>query len=233
VARITRKELKSDKFALEVQHGLTFFEQHQKEILRYGGVALGVLALAFGAGTYRRHQQGLRQQALGRAIQVQETSVGPVVPGGAPAFPTQQVKDEAALKAFGEVKAKYTGSDEAEIAEYYTASIRADQGNLAEAEKSFQEVAQKGNERYASLAKLSLAQVYFAEAKADLAEKTLRDLAAHPSLFVSADQANIALARGLLPTKPAEARKILDPLRNRQGPTGQVALSLYGQLPPQ
>ena len=233
MARITRKELKSDKFALEVQHGLTFFETHQKEILRYGGIALGVVALAFGTGTYRRHQQGLRQEAVARAIQVQETPVGPVVPGGAPAFPTQQVKDEAALKAFAEVKTKYTGSDEAEIAEYYTASIRADQGSMPEAEKGFQVVAQKGNDRYSSLAKLSLAQVYFAEGKVDLAEKTLRDLAAHPTLFVSADQANISLARGLLPTNPTEARKILDPLRNRQGATGQVALTLYGQLPPQ
>ena len=158
MARITRKELKSDKFALEVQHGLTFFEAHQKEILRYGGIALAVIALAFGAGTYRRHQQSLRQQTLARAIQVQETGVGPVVPGGASTFPTQQVKDEVAVKAFAEVKAKYAGSDEAEISTYYTASIRADQGNMAEAEKGFLEVAQKGNERYASLAKLSLAR---------------------------------------------------------------------------
>lgn len=233
MARITRKELKSDKFALEVQHGLTFFEVHQKEILRYGGIALGVIALAFGAGTYRRHQQGIRQEALARAIQIQETPVGPVVPGGASAFPTQQVKDEAALKGFGEVKTKYTGSDEAKIADYYTASIRADQGNMGEAEKGFLEVSQKGNDRYASLAKFSLAQVYFAEGKVDLAEKTLRDLAAHPTLFVSADQANIALARGLMPTKPGDARKILDQLRNRQGATGQVALTLYGQLPSQ
>jgi hypothetical protein len=233
VARITRKELKSDKFALEVQHGLTIFEAHQKEILRYGGIALAVIALAFGARTYGRHQQSLRQQTLARAIQVQETGVGPVVPGGASMFPTQQVKDEVAIKAFADVKAKYAGSDEAEIAAYYTASIRADQGNMAEAEKGFLEVAQKGSERYASLAKFSLAQVYFAEGKVDLAEKTLRDLSAHPTMFVSADQANLALARGLLPTKPAEARKILDPLRNRQGATGQVALTLYSQLPPQ
>jgi predicted negative regulator of RcsB-dependent stress response len=233
VARITRKELKTDKFAVEVEHGLSFFEEHQKEIVRYGGIALALIAVFFATVSYRRHQQALREQALARAIQIQETAVGPPTQGGASTFPTQQVKDDLALKAFGEVNSKYSGSDEAEIAAYYTASIHADQGNLSEAEKGFQEVAQKGNERYASLAKLSLAQVYFAEGKADLAEKTLRDLAAHPTMFVSADQANMALARGLMSTKPAEARKLLDSLKNRQGSVGQVALTLYGELPSQ
>jgi predicted negative regulator of RcsB-dependent stress response len=233
VARITRKELKSDKFALEVELGLNFFEAHQAEIIRYGGIALALAAIIFGFFSYRRHQQTLREQVLSRAIQIQETSVGPPTQGASNTFPTQQVKEEAALKAFGEVASKYSGSDEAEIAQYYTASIHADQGNLPEAEKGFQEVAQKGNARYASLAKLSLGQVYFAEGKPDLAQKTLTDLAAHPTVFVSADQANIALARGLMATKPVEARKLLETLKNRQGAVGQVALTLYGELPAQ
>jgi predicted negative regulator of RcsB-dependent stress response len=233
VARITRKELKTDKFALEVEHGLSFFEEHQAEIIRYGGVALAVAAILFGFFSYRRHQQTVREEALSRAIQIQETAVGPAAQGVSNSFPTQQVKDQAALKAFGDVASKYSGSDEAEIAQYYMASIHADQGNLAEAEKGFQEVAQRGNARYASLAKLSLGQVYFAEGKPDLAQKTLSDLAAHPTIFVSADQANIALARGLMATNPAEARKLLDTLKNRQGATGQVALTLYGELPAQ
>jgi predicted negative regulator of RcsB-dependent stress response len=233
VARITRKELKTDKFALEVEHGLSFFEEHQKEILRYGTVAIAIVAIVLGIRVYRNHQLALREQALARAIQIQETAVGPATPGVATSFPTQQVKDEVALKAFQEVKDKYAGSEEAEIAEYYRASIRADEGNMQEAEKGLLEAAQKGNERYASLAKLSLAQVYFAEGKSDLAQKALRDLAAHPTLFVSADQANMALARGLMTSNPAEARKILDQLKNRQGAVGQVALTLYGELPPQ
>jgi len=233
VARITRKELKTDRFALEVEHSLTFFEEHQKDIIRYVGVALAVAAIVFGISVYRRHQRTVRETALARAIQVQETAVGLTVQGASPTFPTQQVKDEAATKAFTEVLNKYPGSDEAAISQYYLASILADKGDLAGAEKGFQEAAQKGNERYASLAKLSLAQVYFAENKPADAEKTLRDLIAHPTMFVSADQASIALARGLLNTKPAEARKILDGLRNQPGSVGQVAISLYGQLPPQ
>jgi tetratricopeptide (TPR) repeat protein len=232
VARITRKELKTDKFALEVEHGLTLFEEHQKDILRYGGIALGLVALYFAFNIYERHQHATREAALGRALLIQETGVGgPIQGGNTNTFPTQQVKDDVAIKAFTEIKTKYPGSDEGEIAEFWIGSIRSDQGNLAEATKSFQEVAQKGDDRYASLAKLSQAQVYFALGKMDEGRKVLEDLMAHPTLFVSKDQATIALARALLTTKPEEARKLLDPLRTQPTSVGQVALTLYGQLP--
>jgi len=234
VARITRKELKTDKFALEVEHGLTFFEEHQKEIIRYGGIAVALVVIVLGFMYYQRHERGIREQALGRAIQIQETGVGPATPGApSPTFPTQQVKDEIASKAFMEVKSKYPGSPEGKIAEYYLGSIRADQGNMAEAEKSLQEVVQKGDEKYASLAKLSLAQVYFSQGQTDQGEKTLRDLIAHPTIFVSKEAATIALARELMTVKPAEARKLLDPLRTVPGSVSQIALTLYGQLPQQ
>src|SRR5207237_5889490 len=136
----------TDKFALEVEHGLTFFEEHRKEIVRYGGVVLAVVAIGLGIRLYQGRQHSLREAALAKAIQVQVTGVGPITPGAAATFPTQQVKDEAAVKAFSDVKKSYSG-DEAEIAEYYLGAIRSDQGNLAEAEKSFLEVSQKGDEK--------------------------------------------------------------------------------------
>ena len=71
-------------------------------------------------------------------------------------FPTQEAKDAEATKVFSDLKNKYSGSTEGEIASYYLASIQADQGNMAQAEKSFQEVAQHAEAGYASLAKLSL-----------------------------------------------------------------------------
>ena len=36
MARITRKDLKTDKFALEVGHTVDFFEEHRREVVRYG-----------------------------------------------------------------------------------------------------------------------------------------------------------------------------------------------------
>ena len=128
---------------------------------------------------------------------------------------------------------KYAGSEEGNIAEYYLGAVKADQGKLAEAEKSFQEVARKGDQNYVSLARLSLAQIYFADGRSDLGERTLRELIAQPTIFVSKEQAAITLARYLMLKKPAEARKLLDPLRNRPGEVGQVALQVYGELPAQ
>jgi predicted negative regulator of RcsB-dependent stress response len=233
VARITRKELKTDKFALEVEHTVTFFEEHQKELIRYGAVAVALILLVIGYTIYARHQHGLRQDALARAIQIQEAPVGPPTPGQNVNFPTQDAKDQAALQAFSALYSQYPGTSEGQIARYYLGCITADQGKLAEAEKSFKEVAEKGDAKYGSLARLALAQIYFADGRADQGESTLRDLMAHPTVYVSKEQATIALARYLSTKNPAEARKLLDPLRAQPGAVGQVALQLYSELPPQ
>jgi predicted negative regulator of RcsB-dependent stress response len=152
---------------------------------------------------------------------------------GGLAFPSQEAKDQESLRVFSDLQSKYSGSMEGEISQYYLASIKADQGKLAEAEKLFAEVAQKGNAKYASLAKLSLAQIYFSDGRDAQGEQMLRDLIAHPTEFVSKEQATISLARFLANKKPAEARKLLEPLRSQPGAVSQVALTLIGELPPQ
>jgi predicted negative regulator of RcsB-dependent stress response len=231
VARITRKELKTDKFALEVEHTVTFFEEHQKELVRYGALALAVIVLIIGYSLYSRRQHSKREEALYRAIQIQEAPVGQPTPGVNRNFPTQEIKDQTALKAFGDVQAAYAGTAEGEIATYYLGAIKADQGKLAEAEKDFKEVADKADKNYASLAKMSLAQVYFGDGRSDQGEAILRDLMAHPTPFVSSEQAAITLARYIAPKKPAEAKKLLDPLRSVPGAIGQAAITAYAELP--
>ena len=69
--------------------------------------------------------------------------------------------------------------------------------------------------------------------RATQGEAVLRDLMAHPTSFVSKEQAAITLARYLTPKKPAEARKLLDPLRSQPGAVGQAAISAYAELPNQ
>jgi predicted negative regulator of RcsB-dependent stress response len=234
VAKITRKELKTDKFALEVEQTVTFFEEHQQQLLRYGGIVLAVILLLVGYILYSRHQQAQREVALYQAIQIEEAPVGPPTPGATNTnFPTQEAKDQIAIKAFSDVLSAYPHSSEGEVAQYYLASIYADQGKLAEAEKNFKQVADHASEQYSSLAKLSLAQICFADGRASQGEALLRGLMEHPTIFVSKEQATIALAHYLTPTKPNEARKLITPLRSVPGPVGQAAMSIDTELPPQ
>jgi hypothetical protein len=232
VSRITRKELKTDQFALEVEHGITLFGQHKSDIAKYGGIAVALVAIVVAYTFYSRHESGTREQALASAIRVQEAPVGQSGNGGL-TFPSQEAKDQESTRVFTDLQSKYSGSSEGEIASYYLGSIKADQGKLAEAEKLFQHVAEKADANYASLAKLSIAQICFASGRNAQGETILRELIANPTIFVSADQATISLARFLGPTKPAEARKLLEPLRTRTGSVGQVALTLLGELSPQ
>jgi predicted negative regulator of RcsB-dependent stress response len=233
VARITRKELKSDKFAQEVGLTVDFFEEHQKDVVRYGGIGVAVALLIAGFMIYQRHEHAARQEELAQAIRIQETPVATLSTGGQQTYQTQDAKDQAAIKAFSDLTSKHGGSDEAQIAEYYLGSIHADEGKLAEAEKNFLDVATHGDKNYASLAKASLAELYFSDGRFDQGEKTLRDLIANPTVFVSKEEASIALARHLSGRNNAEARKLLAPIKDGKSQVATVAQQMYSQLPPQ
>jgi predicted negative regulator of RcsB-dependent stress response len=231
VARITRKELKTDKFALEVEQTVTYFEEHRAEVLRYGAIAAVVVLIGVGVFMYRNHQRSIRQQELATAIAIQEASIGGTNPGSQFTFPTLPDRVKAATKAFAELASKYSGSQEGLIALNYLGAIAADAGNLAEAEKRFKEVAAGGDQRMASLAKLSLAQIYFVQDRNKDGEAQMRDLIAHPTEFVSKDQATFTLAKALIKTNPTEARRLIEPLRTSTNPSvSQDAINLYQQL---
>lgn len=229
MARITRKELKTDKFALELGHTVDFFEEHRKEIARYGLIALGVVLVLLAAYFYRRQQQSVRERALAQALQVLETPVGRPDTGGL-SFPTNEARDKEGAKRLTEVAGKYSGSKEGAMAEYTLGTMAADGGRLAEAEKRFKDVVATGDKNFASLAKLSLAQIYQATGRPNEAEPLLRSLYANPTIFVSKEQATMALARHLAKSKPEEARKLVEPLRASRSAVSQAAIQLYGEI---
>lgn len=231
--RLTRKELKSDKFALEVEHTVEYVSEHRKQVIRYCTAGAIVLLLVFGTYGYRRRQHTLRQEALAAALEIYQAPLGPSPSELIRSFPTAQDKEKAAAKAFTDVATKYAGSDEGTIARYYLGIVAADGGRLADAEKALKEVADSGEKNYASLAKLPLAEIYKSEGKTAEGEKVLRSLIAKPTDFVSKDQATIALARLLASSNPAEARKLLEPLRTTRGAVSRTALTALSELPPQ
>jgi predicted Zn-dependent protease len=234
VDRLTRNKLKTDRFAVEVEHSVEYVAEHKQQVAMYGGIALAVVLVAAGIWYYRGQQHDQRQAELARAMETVQAPVTIVAPpAGALYYPTEAAKAAAAQKAFKELYDKHSGTQEGIIAASYLGALYVDANNMAEAEKYFKIVADTGDKNYSSMGKLSLAQVYLSTGRTADAEKLLRSLYENPTLFVSKEQATFALARALASSKPAEARKLLDPLKTERPAVSQLAITLLAQLPPQ
>jgi predicted negative regulator of RcsB-dependent stress response len=230
VDRLTRKELKSDRFALEVQHSIQVVSDHRQQLTRWGTIAGVVAILVIAVVVYRNHEHVVRQEALHAAQQLQNASIGPQQNELSVSFPTQADRDKAVNKSFTELAAKYSGTDEGLIAEFFLGTNAADQGKLSEAEKRLKVVADAGIP-YSALAKLSLAQVYAAEGKLADGEKLVQSLIDHPTPLVSKEAATIALAELIQSKDPQRARKLLEPLRSSpRGSVSRVAISALSDM---
>lgn len=229
--RLTRHELKTDKFAEEVGHTVEFFGQHRAQAIRIGGIALAVLLVAGGVYYYTQSRNAARTEALYVALQTFNARVmQEAPPEGMKAFTSQAAKDQAVQKEFSDLIAKYPGTEQAAVATYLLGTDAADKGKLAEAERYLKQAADEGGKNFDSLGKLALAQVYAAQGKTADAEKILRDLMNNSTDLVSKAQATIALARVIAKTKPDEARKLLEPLRTDPGAVSRVAISAMADL---
>jgi len=176
-------------------------------------VAVAVLAVAGGWWWWSDKQAGERQVALQEALQNQQAAVGPGSNPNLRIFPTQELKDAAIVKSFSTIIEKYPSSDEASMGHYFIGITYADQGKFPEAEKEWQTTVDKGSKEYAALARYSLAQLYAKQGKTQQAEQLLRYLVDNSTVLVSKESAQIELAKVIAPTKPDEAKKILEPLR--------------------
>jgi predicted negative regulator of RcsB-dependent stress response len=230
VDRLTRKELKSDRFAMEVQHSIQVVSDHRQQLTRWGTIAGVVAILVIAVVVYRNHEHVVRQEALHAAQQLQNASIGPQQNELSVSFPTQAERDKAVNKAFTELATKYSGTDEGLIAEFFLGTNAADQGKMSEAEKRLKQVADAGIP-YSVLAKLSLAQVYAAEGKLADGEKLVQSLIDHPTPLVSKEAATIALAELIQSKDPQRARKLLEPLRSSpRGSISRVSISALSDM---
>lgn len=229
--RLTRKDLKTDKFAVEAEHAFEFLTDHPEQLKKYGSIAVAAIIVIAGIYFYRTHQATAREDALAQAMKLDDAIVSnnPVPPNIT--FKTQAEKDQARNKAFADLASKYSGSREGAIGGIYTASTAADKGDLATAEKEYKNVVDSAPSDFASLATLSLAQVYHSEGKDADAEKVLNDLIKNPTTLVSKEQATIALADVKMKSNPAEARKLLEPLRIGRSAVSRAAVTMLGNLP--
>lgn len=229
--RVTRKNLKGDKFAEEVFDIFDWASTHKAEVFRYGAIVLAVVAIGAGVFYYNRYQAAAREEALAQALRIEDGTVGDNTLPANLHYATQEEKDKARVKAYAELASKYPGTQEGAFGTFALAGDAVDKGNLAQAEKLFREVADSGPKGYSGVARLSLGRVLAAEGKTADAQKVLQELVKDPSFMVSKEQATIALAQVEGKTNPAEALKLLEPLRvSTRLPVSRVAVNAYGEI---
>ena len=228
---LTRKELKHDNVALKVEETVDFLKVNRRQMVRYGGGALAVAVIVAGVFYYRSAQHDVRQQMLGEALTLQSAPVGTAAPNGGQSFPSDAAKNDAVRRAFTKVINEHGGSTEAYSAELSLATMDADAGKMSDARKRYQDIADHASAGFASMAKLALAQLDFSENKTAEAQAILKDLQDHPTDMVSKTQATYTLAKGLAPTQPEEARKLLLSLAATASDVSQLAVTALGELP--
>jgi predicted negative regulator of RcsB-dependent stress response len=225
-----RHDLKTDPLVEAAEQAANYAGSHRQQFIRYGAIALGILAIAAGIWWFLESRKAERAAAVRDLFAAREANVGASTNFGATRrFTTQQEKEAAVLKAAEAMAAKYPGSEEAAVASYYKAVTLSDSGKLAEARKVMEQVAAMGGD-YGSLAKLSIAQALQGEGKTADAEKILRDLVANPTRLVSKEQAILALGRAIADTKPDEALKLLEPLRTERSGIARNAIAVLGDI---
>ena len=229
--RLEREKLKHDKFVEQVGHTIEVASEHKGQVYKTGGAVLAVFVVAFGIYFYRDHSAAVRQEALRQAMRVQQAQVGQGESEFVLSYPDQATKDRETEKVMKDLSSTYSSSDEGAIGHFYLGALYADQGKNTDAAKEWTAVADSGDKLYASQAKFSLAQLYSSEGRTADAEKLLRDLISNPTIMVSKEQATITLARVLAPSKPDEARKLLEPLRTERSAVSRTALNALGELP--
>lgn len=228
---LTRRELKTDQFALTAEHTAEFLGMHRKQALQVGGIAIVAVILAVGGYFWWDHARSVRREKLAEAMQIADTQIaGAATQPNTPTFPSQSAKDAAETKAFTDIAAQYSGSREGAIAEYALGGIATTAGRNDEARKRFQAAIYGGSKEYASLARLALAQLDFADGRQADGEKLLHNLIDHPTALVSSTQATLTLARLISRTRPMEARALLNPLIKETGQVGQLANTALSEI---
>ena len=134
-----RRELKHDRFVDEIGVLSLRARENQRVLAGIAVAALLIAIAAYGVYFYRSNRERKAQDMLATAI---DTIESPLVVAAQPnpdaKFKTEEERNKAAEQQFRDVKAKFDGTDAADVADVYLARIGAAHGDVAGARKLLQ-----------------------------------------------------------------------------------------------
>ncbi len=224
MARISRQELKQDEFVDTVDQALDYLERHGRALL----TALLVLVLAGGSAGgyywYSKKQEAKASAALGQALITFAAPVQaglPPLPGLGPEkiFSSEEEKYQAAREEFAGVYQDYPGTQSGQLARQYQALCLWQLDDKDAAVAALEEVSRASDNNVAAVARFHLAGFYLQLGRTEDAKKLYRELADNPTATLPRATALLALADLLASEDPAEARRLLEEVRDEYSDT--------------
>ena len=93
-----RHQLKTDRFAVEVEHSIEYVAGHTKQVVQWAALGVVAIAVAGGVWWWMSSQHSARQLQLARAIEAVEAPVSAQPTPGVLAFKTEDERIAEARK---------------------------------------------------------------------------------------------------------------------------------------
>lgn len=234
---ISRKELKTDKFAETLTHGAEAVAAHQKLTWIVAGAAVGVLAAVGGWRYYSQSRTAHANAELQSAMRIFDARIRAAGEPSAPdevTYVDEKNKFTDAAKSFAGVVARYGGTQPGRVAVYYEGLSLAQLGKNDEAEKQLKAVEDTEDPTLAPLAEFQLAEIYEKTNRADQALKIYRQLADKPAEFVPRALVLLKMAGLESKSNSQEAAKLYNQVKSEfpDTPAAQAADQGLQLLPP-
>jgi TolA-binding protein len=181
-----RHRLKENEVAATLGQVRDAVAERSKQISVTMAVIVVLAALAGGYWFWRSQQIASASELLAdaRAVASAPVAAPPTATPGTPApvpvpnsFPTEAARNEAALKKFEAVAAAYPSLQPGLAARFQVASLFAEMGKLAEAERTFQDIVTRdGDGLYGRMARLGIATLQVRASRFDPAIQTFSEL---------------------------------------------------------
>jgi len=217
----TKQALKHDQFIDTTQHGLEWASENRHTVIVAGSIVLALLIIVIGGFVIYNNRAQDASVAFGAAMQEYQTPIaepGLPVPPGVKTYSAISDRAKAANQLFMAAADKYSMMPDGRTARYFGGLTYIETGNNAAAESTLKQVAGGWNNELASLAKLSLANLYRQTGRDSQAIDLYNELTAKPTTSVPAGLAQLQLAE-LYETqgKPEDAKKIYAKLKDKDG----------------
>jgi hypothetical protein len=227
--------LKHDELSDRLAIYLARIFKYRKLIISGAILVAAILIISLSGYFYIRSQQGAASDALAQALTSFHAPVIAEPPPGTTmlSFPSDEEKFQQAFTEFTDVADSYSGYAAGHFARYYTALCQREMNQRAEAELAFQTLTYDSNAEVASLARLSLADLYATDNRETEAISLLQELADTPTDVVPRTRAQFELADLLEQSDPATAATLYREIQDAYAGTliAEQAMQRLEQLP--